>query len=92
VHLYINFLPVLAGEAPAVIGTIMNQLSRYISHNAPKLLKQSVDEIELRFVIGDAAEVRGNVGREGNVRFRALCMTLDGWAISVVEVLHMSRR
>mmetsp|Transcript_38904 Transcript_38904/g.69658 ORF Transcript_38904/g.69658 Transcript_38904/m.69658 type:complete len:2180 (-) Transcript_38904:244-6783(-) len=56
VHLYINFLPVLAGEAPAVIGTIMNQLSRYISHNAPKLLKQSVDEIELRFVIGDAAE------------------------------------
>lgn len=56
-HLYINFLPLIPGKAADQISAIMSQVSRYISANAPKLLKQQVDEIELRFVIGEGAEV-----------------------------------
>ena len=58
VLLYINFLLPLAGTAKDVIPTLRERVSKFISANAPLLLKTLVDDIQLRFVIGDHPEVR----------------------------------
>lgn len=63
-QLYINFLLRLSGDPKDVVQLLTQKVSKFISVNAPGLLKQQVDEIELRFIIGEGTEVKTSAMRQ----------------------------
>mmetsp|Transcript_26894 Transcript_26894/g.75704 ORF Transcript_26894/g.75704 Transcript_26894/m.75704 type:complete len:1855 (+) Transcript_26894:1371-6935(+) len=57
VHLYINFLLPLPGTSKEIVPQLRERVSKFISANAPVLLKELVDEVQLRFVVGEGTEI-----------------------------------
>ena len=62
-HLYINFLRPLPGSAKDMVPQLKQLVSKFISANAPSLLKELVDEIQLRFLVGEGTEVMRDATR-----------------------------